>query len=82
MRIEVITSEWDEGCRQSLELAMCRDTNAAMSLYFSDGEPEDATLARNFNGCYSIVDALRLAYHAGAAGETLEITEREEDEDD
>ena len=40
-----------------------------------DGEPEDNTLARNFNDCYNVVDLMKKAYEAGACGEELIITE-------
>ena len=38
-----------------------------------DGPPEDATLGRNFNDCYSIGNLMKQAYKAGVNGEVLEI---------
>jgi len=34
-------------------------------LSFRDGEPEDATLYRDFSDCYSIIDLLKRVYTAG-----------------
>ena len=38
---------------------------------FFEGEPEDASLCRDYSGVYSIVDLVRMAHNAGA--ETLTI---------
>ena len=46
----------------------------------SDGEPEDATLGRDFNDCWSIGDLMEKAYKAGAAGESFEMEAIEVDE--
>jgi len=43
-----------------------------LKMDFTDGEPEDANLCRDFNDVYSIEEALVLAYNAGKNGETLE----------
>jgi hypothetical protein len=52
-------------------------------LSFHDGEPEDNSLCRNFNDCYTIVNALQLAYKCGLRGEefNLECIEKEDDEE-
>jgi len=42
-------------------------------LSFWDGEPEDATLARDFCDVFSIGDILEDAYQAGLKGEEFEI---------
>ena len=39
-----------------------------------DGEPEDATLARDFNDCWGIVDLMKKAYDAGIAGEGFVVS--------
>ena len=39
----------------------------------SDGEPEDATLGRDFSDIYNIPDIIKTAYDAGKNGEKLEI---------
>jgi hypothetical protein len=49
-------------------------------LSFLDGEPEDNSLGRNFNGVYSILDLVKLAYEAGKNGEELEIESVEIDD--
>ena len=42
---------------------------------FHEGEPEDATLGRDFNDVYNIVFAMRKAHEAGVAGESFEFEE-------
>ena len=39
----------------------------------SDGEPEDSCLCRDFNDCREIVEMMKLAFDAGARGETWEV---------
>jgi len=36
-----------------------------------DGEPEDATLSRNFNACFSVIDLMMHAYEAGIRGDKV-----------
>ena len=43
-----------------------------------DGEPEDATLARDFNDCWSIPELMEQAYSAGVANDTFSIERRKE----
>lgn len=38
-----------------------------------DGEPEDATLSRDFNDCWKIVELLALAHKAGLNKEPFKI---------
>ena len=38
-----------------------------------DGEPEDNSLARNFNDCLKIPDILKMVFERGKTGETFEI---------
>ena len=45
-----------------------------------DGSPEDNTLSRNFNDCYSIGGLLKKAYMAGKMGYDFEIENIETDE--
>jgi len=45
-----------------------------------DGEPEDASLVRDFNDAYKIPDLLKKAFEAGKNGETLEIIESDSDD--
>ena len=53
-----------------------------MSLKFIDGEPEDATMMRDFNDVYSITNLMEKAWLAGKQGEELTIeTKRVEWED-
>lgn len=42
-------------------------------LNFVEGEPEDASLDRDYIDVYSIEDLVKMAYDAGKNNETLEI---------
>lgn len=44
-----------------------------------DGEPEDASLCRDFNDVYNIPDIIEMAYKAGKNGEEFEIEYEESD---
>ena len=80
MDVEVITltkeavEKWDY--RHYLEIRI----DGKKAVRFFDGEPEDATLSRDFNDCYSIPDLMKKAHEAGARGEVLSVTTREVDE--
>ena len=41
-----------------------------------DGEPEDATLSRDFNDCWGIPDLMKQAHEAGARGEPFTIVRK------
>ena len=62
--------------RDCLEISI--DGKAVFEVY--DGEPEDATLARDFNDCWGIPELMEKAYLAGIANEDFLIERREEDE--
>ena len=49
-------------------------------LSFWDGEPEDATLSRDFDDCWQIAKIIEQAFNAGLAGEEFSIEHRQEDE--
>ena len=73
MKVKV-TGLTDEGCerrdyRDVLEISI--DGKRAFQVF--DGEPEDATLSRDFNDCYSIPEMMQKAYEAGKNGETFKI---------
>ena len=51
-----------------------------VKLQFSDGEPEDANLSRDFNDVYSIESLVQMAYDAGKAGAELKIISLTSDE--
>lgn len=83
MKITQVTTTFDEGCCQSLEIRL--ETAASTTeISLSDGEPEDCNLSRNFSDAWSIKDMLIEAYNAGKSGEPLEVIESEEggDEED
>jgi len=80
MRVEVITrsDEEVESCdyRNAIEIKI----DGKRVFRASDGEPEDATLNRDFNDIYSIADLLKMAYDAGKAGNTFELINTTSDE--
>ena len=45
-----------------------------------DGEPEDATLSRDFSDCWGIPDLMKMAHQAGAEGKEFIIESFEKDE--
>lgn len=47
--------------------------NDKSAVRFLDGEPEDATLARDYSGVYRITELMEQAYNAGANGESFEL---------
>jgi len=51
--------------------AMVIKINGTKVFSVHDGEPEDNTLSRNFNDCWSIVKLIRQAYEAGKKQEGL-----------
>lgn len=56
------------------------EVNGKRVVSFSDGEPEDNTLGRNFRGVYNIPDLMKQANEAGRAGEEFTIKELNIDE--
>lgn len=50
-----------------------------ISFSFADGEPEDASLSRDFSGVFNIKKAIELAYEAGKSGEEIKYEEFETD---
>ena len=50
------------------------------ALSFSDGEPEDNNLGRNFNDVYNIAAMMRKAHASGRAGEEFSLENEKVDE--
>jgi hypothetical protein len=63
----------DYDYREALEIHV----DGVKTMSFHDGEPEDASLARDFGDVYSIPALLKKAYEAGVNGEEFVITEEE-----
>ena len=77
--IETYRSEAaQENCdyRNALEIKI----NGKVVFYVSDGEPEDATISRDFSDCHSVVNLMRQSYEAGKNGEEFEVEGIESDE--
>lgn len=80
MKIEFVTRT-----EELIEESDCRDAiiikiNDTKVFEVSDGESEDATLARDFSDCYKIGDLLEIAYNAGRNGYECEFIYSESDE--
>lgn len=75
MKVTVVKSEDTRDYRNLLEIFV----NDEQEFYAVDGEPEDNTLCRNFNDCYSIPALMRAAYEAGKRGEEFVLEEKTED---
>ena len=80
MKVEVIhrSDKEVENCdyRDAMEIHI--DGKRVFSV--SDGEPEDASLSRDFNDAYSVPDLLQRAYEAGKNGEPFEMSTVDSDE--
>lgn len=53
-----------------------------LEMIFIEDEPEDASLSRDFNDCYTIIEALKIAFESGKNGEKLEVEIIEVDDPD
>lgn len=62
------TGKYDE--RSGLQIELVAE-GKAIELEFVEGEPEDATLGRDFSDVYRIAEMVQLAYEAGVNGEPL-----------
>lgn len=62
--------------RYALEITI----DGKLVLSFWDGEPEDATLARNFKDCWQIDGIIEQAFNAGKSGEEFSVEHLQEDE--
>lgn len=73
MKITVINRQQDDfEFRQSLEIIVDGED---LALDFTDGEPEDNNLSRDFNDVFRIIELVKLAYDAGIRDEELQINE-------
>jgi len=69
--IEKSGSDSDYRSFMSIEVINCDGTKKKIS--FKDGEPEDASLSRDFSDAFSIVSLMKAAYECGKSGDKLEI---------
>jgi len=60
---------FDDDCRTCVTIL----TDTGFRVSFSDGEPEDNTISRNFSDVHSILTLMKIAHEAGLRGETLEV---------
>ena len=69
MKVKVYNYTYDDG-RAGLQIIV----DGKVRCNFLDGEPEDNSLGRNFDDCYTIVDLMREAYIAGSVDGANEDT--------
>lgn len=77
MKVTVIDRVYDS-YREALEIQI--DGRCVFDVH--DGEPEDNTLARNFQACTEIPDLLHVAWAAGKTGEPFSIEFKKGDQED
>lgn len=63
--------------RDCIEIIKTVGDSAATLMRVSDGEPEDATLSRDFNDCFKVLELMEQAYNAGKNGETWTFSAKE-----
>lgn len=78
MKVIVTNYTFDDGFSRSLIISACDSDGCVTELHFSEGEPEDATLLRDYRDCYRIPAMMLLAHEAGKRGEdlTVEVNEK------
>lgn len=69
MKIKEIMLENNEDFRSALEIHV----NDEKKLSFYEGEPEDASLGRDYSDVYNIVNLMKEAFEAGKNGEEFEF---------
>lgn len=81
MKIIVTTSEGNDSndWRYGYNVLMVSQ-DPSVEINFHDGEPEDASLGRDFSDVYKIPDMLKKAYEAGKRGEPFELDKKVEEE--
>jgi hypothetical protein len=77
MKIIARTRTLRDDYRQSFEI----EVDGKIALSFTDGEPEDNCLGRNFNDCYSIPDLLKKVWEAGKRQEEFVVEEVESEDE-
>lgn len=80
MKVEYITRTEEEIINCDYREAVCIKINDKKVFEVGDGEPEDATLGRDFNDVYKIPELLEKAYEAGKNGEPYEFFSIETDD--
>lgn len=79
MKVKVITLSEKGIADFDYRQLLLIEVDGKKELQFCDGEPEDASLGRDFNDCFSIHKLMKKAYEAGKAGEEFELEEVEVD---
>lgn len=72
MKLVVKRFEEHEFWRTALKIE-AKTKKDQTELSFIEGEPEDASLGRDYSDVYNIEDLVKMAYEAGKNGERLEI---------
>lgn len=80
MKVEVVVSSEEFREKNDYRNTMSIVVDGKKEVSFTDGEPEDNNLNRNFNGVYKIDKLMKKAYEAGKNGESFELSTREIDD--
>ena len=71
----------DKDCfREGYKINAEMENGTRKELKFLDGEPEDATINRDFSDIHKIYALVKLAYEAGKNGETITSISTETDD--
>ena len=74
MKIYQIIATDEVDYRDAYKLTIINNKGESKTIEFYDCEPEDNSIARYFNDVYKIPELLKIAYDAGVAGESINIT--------
>lgn len=77
MEIKVFEAFHDDDWRSALKIVVEYDNSYSDTLEFMEGEPEDASLGRDYSDVYKISTLLQKAYIAGKLGEEINVHDTE-----
>lgn len=77
MKVKILTLTDEASAARDYGQMLVVEVNGNPEIEVYDGEPEDNSLSRNFNGCYGIGKLLEKAYRAGFNKEPFSLEEEE-----
>ena len=80
MKVKEITRSSAMQNRRDGQSALEIEVNGKTAMSFYDGEPEDASINRDFNDVNGIVGLMQQAFDAGKAGEDFDLFYAESDD--
>lgn len=82
MKVIETTEFYGEEGASKITVELICDNGEKESVGFGEGELEDMYLFRDLSDAYSLVDFAKLAYEAGKRGESFDLEQISEGEDD